>query len=109
MNRKIFGVFICFLFLITGIVSATNTSDINNEKNIEENRGNRLFVFGGMEQIDYAGNSIDIIVISFVFIKDGKDINRLNNGETVRLYAPMIGFLINKIVIGFFSDWEILE
>jgi len=109
MNRKIIGFFICFLFLTTGIVSAADTVDSNNEKNTQESRGNRLFVFGRMEQIDYAGNSIDFVVISFVLIKDGKEINRLNDGETIRLYAPMIGLLINKIVIGFFSDWEILE
>ena len=69
----------------------------------------RINIFGRMEQIDFAGSSVDFKIITFVIIKDGEDIYKLNNGETIRFYAPMIGLLFNKIVIGFFSDWEVLE
>ena len=109
MNRKIIGILVCMLFLTTGFASATGQINIHNEKNIEEPIGNKLFVFGRMEQLDFAGSSIDFEVISFVFIKDGKEIYKLNNGEIIRFYAPMIGLLINKILIGYFSSWEILE
>ena len=109
MNKKIIGILVCMLFLTTGFASATSQKNIHNEKNIEEPIGNILFVFGRMEQLDFAGSSIDFEVISFVFIKDGKEISKLNNGEIIRLYAPMIGLLINKILIGYFSSWEILE
>ena len=99
------GIMIGVMLLLTGVVSATYTIEIDNEKS----RGDRLFVFGRMEQVDYAGSSIDFKVVHFVLIKDGKDIYKFNNGETIRFFAPMIGLLINKIVIGYFSDWEILE
>jgi len=105
MKRKIIGILICILFLTTGVVSASNIIETDNETI----RGDRLFVIGRMEEIDYAGSSIDFIVSNFVIIKDGKDIYKLNNGETIRFYAPMIAVLFNKNVIGFFSDWEILE
>ena len=105
MIRKIIGILIFVLFLTTGVISATNTIEIENEKN----RGDRLFVFGRVEQIDFAGSSIGFKVINFVLIKDGKDIFKLDNGEIIRFFAPMIGLLVNKIVIGYFSNWEILE
>jgi len=109
MKRKMIVILICVLFLATGFASASTTFENNNQKSIEEDRGNRLFVFGRMEQIDFAGNYVDFRIISFVLIKDGKDIYKLNNDEIIRFYAPMIGFLINKIVIGFFSYKEIIK
>ena len=105
MKNKIVGILICILFLTSGVVSATNTIC----KQTEISRGDRLFVIGRMEEIDFAGSSIDFIVTNFVIIKEGKDIHKLNNGETIRFYAPMFAVLFNKNVIGFFSDWEILE
>lgn len=105
MKRKLIGILICFLFLMAGVVSATGTIEINRK----EANGSRLFVLGRMEQIDYAGSSIDFIVSNFVFIKDGNDIYKFNNGEKIRFFAPMIAMLFNKNVIGFFSNWEILE
>jgi hypothetical protein len=109
MKKKIIGFLICILFFTTGVASAANSVVINNENNIEEIRGNRLLIFGRMEKIDFYGDSIDFKIISFVFIKDGKDIYRFNNGETIRFFAPMVGVLFNKLVIGFFSDWAIIE
>jgi len=105
INRKIIRIIIFALFLSTSFASAVNTIEVECEKI----RKDRLFVFGKMEQIDFGGGSIDFKVISFVIIKDGKDITKLNNEESIRFYAPMIGLLFNNFLIGFFSDWEILE
>ena len=105
MKRKLIGILVCFLFLAAGVVSATDTIELNSN----EASDSRLFVFGRMEQIDYAGSSIDFVVSNFVFIKDGKDVIKFNNGEKIRFFSPMIAMLFNKNVIGFFSNWEILE
>lgn len=107
MNRKIVGIFLCNLFLVAGI--ATAAVSIEEEINFEESLGNRLFVFGRMEEIEHTGGSVDFEVISFVFIKQGMEITKLNNNEQIRFYSPMVGILINKIVIGWFSGWEIIE
>jgi len=107
MNRKMVGIFLCSLFLISGIASAAVSN--NKEINFEESLGKRLLVFGRMEKIEFTGGSVEFDVISFVFIKQGKDIVKLNDNEQIRLYAPMVGILFRKMVVGWFSDWEIIE
>ena len=109
MKKKMIGVFICILFLITGIASATNTLEIDNKKYIEQILGDKLFMFGRMEKINSTGQSIDFEVVSFVFIKDGAEIIKIESGENIRFFAPMVAVLFRKMVMGFFSDWEILE
>jgi len=109
MKKKMIGVFICILFLITGVASATNNLTANSENNIEELLGKKLFVFGRMEQTNWTGQSIDFEVISFLFIKEGTEIIKIKSGENIRFFAPMVGLLFRKMVIGFFSDYEILE
>jgi hypothetical protein len=105
MKKRILAILVCVLFLTTGIVSASNSLCIEGENS----RRDRLFVIGRMEEINFNGSSIDFVVINFVIIKDGKDVHKLNNGETIRFYAPMFAVLFNINVIGFFSDWVILE
>jgi hypothetical protein len=105
MKIKIIGILVCVMFLTTGVVSAINT----NETESEYSSGNRLFIIGRMEEIDFSGSYIDFEITNFVIIKDGKDFYKYNNGETIRFFAPMIGVLFNKNVIGFFSGWEIIE
>jgi len=109
MKKKIIGIFLCVLFLTTGFASAVNTLEINNERNVGETLGKKLFVFGRMEKIDFTGDKIDFEVISFVFIKEGKEIHKLNNGETLRLFSPMVAVLFRNMVIGRFSDWLVVE
>ena len=109
MKKKMIGVFICILFLTTGIASATNNLEIDSEKINEETRGNRLFVFGRMEETNWTGQSIDFEVVSFLFIKDGKEIIKIDSGEKIRFFAPMVALLFRKMVIGYFSDWSIIE
>ena len=109
MKKKMIGVFICIMFLTTGIASATNSLEIDNEKYIEKLLGHKLFIFGRMEKTNYTGQSIDFEVVSFVFIKDGAEIIKIESGENIRFFAPMVAVLFRKMVMGFFSDWEILE
>lgn len=109
MNMKIIGIFVSILFLTTGFVSAANNLERDDEQLIEETLGKRLFVFGRMEQTNYTGQSIDFEVVSFLYIKDGTEIIKIESGENIRFFAPMVAVLFRKMVIGFFSDWEILE
>jgi hypothetical protein len=109
MKNKIIGVFICILFFTTGVASATNILKIDSEKDIEGLLGDRLFIFGRMEKTNYTGQSIDFEVVSFVYIKDGKEITKIESGENIRFFAPMVAVLFRKMVIGFFSEYEILE
>ena len=109
MKKKMIGIFICILFLTTGVAAATNNLETISEIYNEEIRGNKLLVFGRMEQINYTGKSLDFEVVSFVFIKDGKEIHKLNNGEKIRFFAPMVAILFRKMVIGYFSEWLIIE
>ena len=109
MEKKIIGIFIGILFLTTGIVSAINTSETDIDKHIEEILGKKIFVIGRMEKINYTGTALDFEVVSFVFIKDGKDIQKLTNGEKIRFFAPMTAVLFRKMVIGRFADWSLIE
>jgi len=109
MKKKMICIFICITLLTIGSVSATINIDIDSENNIGKNLGNRLFVFGRMEKINYTGVSIDFEIVTFLFIKDGKEIIKIDNGEKIRFFAPMVALLFRKMVIGYFSDWLVIE
>ncbi len=109
MKKKMIGIFICILFFTLGIVSATNNIEIDSKNNIGETLVNRLFVFGRMEKINYTGVSIDFEIVTFLFIKDGKEIIKIDSGEKIRFFAPMVALLFRKMVIGYFSDWLVIE
>jgi hypothetical protein len=109
MKMKIIGILICMLFLSTGFASAFNTLELNNEKNVEETAFNRVIVIGRMEKINFTGDKIDFEVVSFLFIKEGKEIHQVQKGETVRFFSPMVAVLFRNMVIGRFSDWELIE
>lgn len=109
MKKKMICIFICITFLTIGTVSATNNIHIDSENNTKKTLGNRLFVFGRMEKINYTGVSIDFEIATFLFIKDGREIIKIDSGEKIRFFAPMVAFLFRKMVIGYFSDWLVIE
>jgi len=108
MKKKIVGIFICMLFVFSGLASAT----INLEKNVEPKNEpqafNIYFYIAKMERVDPEVYNFDFVILSFAFIIGNGEINRLNEGEMIRLEAPIFGIIFNNFHIGIASDWSII-
>jgi hypothetical protein len=107
MKKKIFGIFLVMLFVFSGFASATINIDDTQEIIESPKPVSKIIVIGLMERMDNTETTIDYEVLAFaLFIEGG--VQRLNEGEMVRLYSPAIILDFFNLVIGFCEDWSII-
>jgi hypothetical protein len=109
MNKKVIGIFICMLFIISGCASATINFD-NKQEIIEKSKpANRVFVFGIMKNLDFQPTYADYEVTLFAILREGgQGIETLSAGEMVRFNASIILIDFFNIVVAFCEDWGII-
>lgn len=109
MNKKVIGMFICMLFIISGFASATINLDNKQEIIKKSNPANRIFVFGIMKNLDYQPTYADYEVTLFAILRvGGQGVKTLSAGEMVRLHASIILIDFFNIVVAFCEDWGII-
>ena len=104
MHTKTIGILLCILIITCGTITVTSISELP-----RTTPQTHIFILGRMEQLDFHGDSIDFKVLSIAFIKQGKDLYTLSQGDQVKLLAPMLGMLLGRTVFGFFGDWELIQ
>ena len=106
MKKMVLAIFVCLLFVASGFATATSDVGIVKEANNTESDG-RILVIGIMEKMDNTETTIDYEVLSFAWFFEG-GLQKLNEGEMVRLHSPAIIIDIFNLVIGFCDDWSII-
>ena len=110
MKKKIIGIFVCTLLIITilPITGTVSADDNNQDEMLEATPFSKYFYFGTMELVDPEVFNFDFVIKSFaVIIGNGETIN-LKEGEMLRLHSPMFGIVINNFHIGIISDWSLI-
>ena len=105
MKRKVIGIFVITLLIMTILpVSGTVIDDDNQETVL-----NKYFYFGMMEHIDPEEYNFDFEVSLFAIIIGKGEVIKLNKGDMIRLHSPMFGIVINKFHFGIISDWSLIR
>lgn len=88
------------------------TLAIHNETKYDEEFNhtslNGYFLFGFMTLIDTDTSISEFEVVSFVYLRGNGDTTRLNQGETIKIYAPIFGVIYNDLFIGYVGDYSII-
>jgi hypothetical protein len=69
---------------------------------------NGYFLFGFMTLIDPDTSISEFEVVSFVYLRGNGDTTRLNQGEMIKIYAPIFGVIFNDLFIGYVGDYSII-
>ena len=66
------------------------------------------YLFGFMSLIDPETSNSEFEVVSFVFIRGNGETTRLNQGEMIKIYAPIFGLVFNNFFIRYVGDYSII-
>ena len=110
MNKKITGIFVCTLLIVTmlPIAGTVSASDNNQDAELVATTFSKYFYFGMMELIDPEVENFDFVVTSFARIIGNGETIKFKEGEMIRLHGPMFGIVINNFHIGIISDWSLI-
>jgi len=108
MKVKIICMAISILF-ICGAIPATlgHENDVKQEY-IENSQIEGYFIFGFMKLIDPDESISEFEVVSFVMLIGNGEKIRLDEGEMVKIYEPIIGVIYNNLFIGLIGDYSII-
>ena len=109
MRKKLIGMLVCAvvaaaLLMPTGAVIA---SDDTQDAVLKTTPLRKFFVFGIMQRIE-SSEHFDFEITLFTLVLGGGSSQKLNEGEMIRLYGPMIGIATNNMFIGVVSDWSVI-
>lgn len=66
------------------------------------------YIFGFMSLIDPETSNSEFEVVSFVYIRGNGETTRLDQGEMIKIYAPIFGVVFNNMFIGYIGDYSII-
>ena len=102
---------ICFVIIMISTISITSqiVADDYNKENNNITLFNRYIIFGLMSQINEPYSELlDFEINRFALIFGDNEIQKLNQGEMIRLHGTTFGVITNNIFIGLISDWSII-
>ena len=108
MSGKIICIVIGLLFFCTTIpITLADTNQITVEPQEPELLGG-YFIFGFMKLIDPVESNSEFEIVSFVLLIGNGGITRLNEGEMIKIHAPIFGIIFNNLFAGYIGDYSII-